>query len=57
MSAAQNAADAIQNFAHTVNDKGFDHPDTHAARDNALAAHAEARAVGATDDDIKNARR
>ncbi|MFB1044415.1 hypothetical protein [Streptomyces chrestomyceticus] len=57
MGHAENAADAVQHLTATVNEHGFDHADTHAARDAANAAVDAAHAAGVTNEDIRAARR
>lgn len=56
MSAAQNAADAVQNLIDTVNQHGLGSPEANQAAANANALVAGAHAVGATNDDINAAR-
>ncbi len=56
MSAAQQAADAIQNLVDATNEHGLGSAEADQAAVIANVALDAAHAAGATDDDIKNAR-
>ncbi|MFK8844698.1 hypothetical protein [Streptomyces sp. Ac-502] len=56
MSAAQNAADAIQGLIDATNEHGLGSAEADQAAVIANVALDAAHAAGATDDDIKNAR-